>query len=171
MKWGIIPTGQKELGTRVFVDHMEHLADLINDNRDIVAKNKLAAAANPEENRRMEVRAKFFETTIRIREIAQSGKYAGLELDAEIAKTIFAFLKDPELRRSIAELAKEPSISAQTREILSDDILPREEEQRGFLWSYTDPKKDRANPGKREGYFEHFITKVTGSKDSEAGSL
>lgn len=165
MKWGMIPTGQKELGTAVFVEHMKYLTDLMVQNGDIIYKNDTVRSNGTpaeiiadstkmsETTHRIAVRRIIMELGIRIQEIALTGK-KGLELDAEIAKAIFAFLNNAELKENLAVIAAEPNLPEKVKSIVTDDVLPRQEERTGFLWSYLDRKKENAKPGKREGYFE-----------------
>lgn len=165
LKWGMIPTGQKELGTQVFVEHMRHLSDLMLANPDIMSKNDkirekgtLAeiiydADRMSETTHRIAVRRIIMTASIRIQEIAGTGK-KGLELDAEIAKTIFAFLNNSELKEHLDAIRSEPKLPPATKLVLNDDILPRGDERIGFLWSYNDRKKEVAQPGKRESILE-----------------
>ena len=166
------------MGTDVFVGHMTHLADLMALNQDISTKNNQIrqdmgnevmmqdAEKMGETTRRMKVRQEIHSTAIAIMEVAQSGKYSGLELDAKIAKVVFDFFRSPELRTALTDIAKEPSCTPEMQAVLLDDILPRKEERTGFLWSYTDQKKDKATPGKHEGYLE-FGVRVAAKKLSD----
>lgn len=145
---------------------MEHLADLIASNHDSIMRNNRIrldqgnqviledAQRMSETNDRMKIRNAIFHAAVEMQKVAKSQKFSGLALDAELAKIAFAMFRDPELKSALARITKEPGLNPVVVSTLSDDILPREEERKGVLWAYNRKSRDKAEPGKQDGYLE-----------------
>lgn len=145
---------------------MEHLADLIASNHDSIMRNNRIrldqgnqailddAQKMSETNDRMKVRNAIFHATVAMQEVVKSQKFSGLALDAELAKIAFALFRDPELKSALNRISKEPGLRPEVASVLLDDVLPREEERKGVLWAYNRKSRDKAEPGKQDGYLE-----------------